>query len=449
MTGIQPDAERGRIGVRGAPPGHSRHSPIPQSPNWARPEWRLREELEGVRGLVLWQLLRDVLLWSKFSPPDRHSLFHKVNTQQEKWLSGAVEDTPELTNAVASLRLVSDIPETVDAASVASACQEIWQWAEMNNLRETALQFAEAAAHVEPLSSSRCYTAGRLCRIAADHARGVMWFRRAERVARRAVPPSEIDFANAHLGWGILEHDRGNFTEAETHFRRARRAAFRMGRHSLAAAAHHNLLVLYMDWERLPDALDQADKAATFYPAKHPRVPAVACDIGYLWLRLGHFSTATYLFGRALPWITVPSDRVVVLSLYARAAAANRDRVRFERLAERALRLITERNDRSDAALYHLAEGARSYEQWSRAEELAAQALALARTRNDKAVVTDAESLLAGIVERSSGDVDTVPDEGGDVDRITHKVLTKLRRMPAPESLDPEAAFFPENYPPD
>ncbi len=41
-----------------------------------------------------------------------------------------------------------DIPETVDAASVASACQEIWQWAEMNNLRETALQFAEAAAHV-------------------------------------------------------------------------------------------------------------------------------------------------------------------------------------------------------------------------------------------------------------------------------------------------------------
>jgi hypothetical protein len=77
------------------------------------------------------------------------------------------------------------------------------------------------------------------------------------------------------------------------------------------------------------------------------------------------------------------------------------------------------------------------------------QALALARTRNDKAVVMDAESLLAGIAERSAGDVDTVPDEGGDVDRITHKVLTKLRRMPAPESLDPEAVFFPENYPPD
>lgn len=62
-------------------------------------------------------------------------------------------------------------------------------------------------------------------------------------------------------------------------------------------------------------------------------------------------------------------------------------------------------------------------------------------------MVTDAESLLAGIAERSSGDVDTVPKEGGDVDRITHKVLMKLRRMPAPESLDPEAVYFPEPYP--
>ena len=118
------------------------------------------------------QFLRDVLLWSEVTPADRYGLFRKVNAQQEKWLSGAAEGTPELTNAVASLRLLSDIPETVDAASVASACQEIWQWAEMNNLRETALQFAEAAAHVDPQSSSRCFTAGRLCRIAAEHAEG-------------------------------------------------------------------------------------------------------------------------------------------------------------------------------------------------------------------------------------------------------------------------------------
>jgi tetratricopeptide (TPR) repeat protein len=404
-------------------------------------------ECSPALGVVLWQALRDVLLWNTVDPGDRANLFWPARSAEAEWVSQAELDAPEIAGSLRDLRTFMENPESAKPEHVAEVCARVWQWAEVRGMRETALEFAEAAARVDFQASSRSYTAGRLCRSAAEYERGILWFRRASRLARRAGPPSEIDFANAHLGWGHLEHDRGNLPQAEVHFWKACRAALRHGRHSLAAAAYHNLLILSVDAERPDDAAVFALKAIHLHPAKHPRLPVLAFDVGFLWLSKGHFSAALYLFNKVLPWIVSAPERSLALALFARSAAAVRDRIRFERAVGEVMKLAQGNNERADAALFHLAEGARSFEQWDRAKELAEQAREFARFRRNGVVLPLTERLIGEIAERRLGDVDIVPDEGGFVDRVTSKVMAKLRKQPAPEPRDPGAGLFPERYP--
>ncbi len=436
------EAPRRRIG---APPGHGRFPPVPPPPRWVRSEWEILDEQTGALGLTLWQALRDVLLWNDTDPQERRGLFRPLHAAQQDLLARAIAAAPELADALRDLAQLSAVPESADAARVAAACEAVWMWAEERGMRGTALQFAEAAAKLEPKSSSRSFSAGRLCRRAADYERSVIWFRRAERLAKRASPPSNIDFANAHLGWGVLEQNRGKATLAEKHYCRAGRAALRSGRRSLAAASHHNLLMLYIDVDKLSKAAEHAEHAIDLYPVKHPRIPFLAFDIGHLWLRFGHFSSSMYLFTNALPWIE--GDPMNGLAYLARAAAAVRDKVRYERLVGRLLQMTTPEDSRTPATLYHLAEGARSFEQWERAEELALRATEYARARGDQSILDLANCLLQKLSVREAGDLDVVPDEGGAVDRVTSKVLRKLRKATVPGTIDPRTVLFPERYP--
>ena len=437
------------------PPGH-RSSPAPRRvgrlpppspPTWPRPEWKLLDEVPGALGVTLWQAVRDVLLWNRISPGERAELFAPPSASTLEQRARAVSEAPEMAGALGELEGVAVAPEVADKSRVLAACEQLWKWAESRGLHETAIQFAEAAARLEMESSSRAYTAGRLCRAVGDHQRAVVWFHRAARLARLAEPPSEIEFATAHLGWGILEHDRRNFLAAEWHFLKARGAALQRSNHSLAAAAHHNLLLVCLDAGRTQDAVKHAAHTIDLYPRKHPRIPVVACDIGYLWMKLGYFSAAIYLFSRSLRWMLVPGERAIVLAFYARSAAAVRDRIRFERLSERAAQIVAQERQRADTVLYHLGEGARSFEQWDRAQTLATEARSLARARGNGTMVSLAERLLEEVTQRKPGDVDTIPEEGGNIDRITRLVLRKLRSVPAPESLDSGTALFPEYYP--
>lgn len=218
-------------------------------------------------------------------------------------------------------------------------------------------------------------------------------------------------------------------------------------RTALPSAAYHNLLILAVDAGRLDDAAEFALKAIRLHPAKHPRLPILAFDIGFLWLSKGHFSAALYLFNKVLPRIILSSERVLALALFARSAAAVRDRIRFERAAGEVMKLVPANSERADTALYHLAQGVRSFEQWERAKELAEEAVELARFRHNGIVSTLTRRLLDQISERELGDVDVVPEEGGFVDRVTAEVLAKLRKQPAPEPHDSGVGLFPERYP--
>lgn len=403
----------------------------------------------GPLGFVLWRTISDVLLWTSSTPAERGSLFRAPGTGRDESMAYATLDAPEIRGPLQVLRTVTVVPDLADEAALAEACAAIAAWAERQGMGETSLQFAEAAARLESEVSSRSYTAGRLCRRMGDHARSAIWYRRAARLARRAhqagIKGSEIDFANAHLGLGNLELDLGHFEQAERHYWKAIRAALRSGRKSLAAAGHHNLLALMIAARRIPKAQEHAREAALLYTAGHPRFHGLAHDVAFLWLWQGHFSSALPILEKVLPWFAGGQDRIAVLASIARCAAAVRDHIRYQRTASNVLAMAAADAELADSSLYHLAEGARSFWDWERAEKLALRARELARQRGNTPVIELTDALLAAVAEHQPGDVDIVPEEGGSVDVTREMILAKLQKLPAPEPSS--GAVPPERYP--
>jgi len=396
----------------------------------ARPSLRVLDEVPDARAAYsFWRILADLEV---STDPETAPLF----------AAGAgLELPPELEDAAGVLARRADHA----AAEVAAACAAVWEWAEERGWVELALQFAEAAARLEPESSARASTAGRLCRRRSERIRGTLWFRRAARLARVShARTAEVDFAIAHLGWGNLESDLGRFDEAERHAEKGRRAALRVGRRSLAASAYHDLMTIRIHSSRLDEAAELARSAVAFYKAEHPRVPALAHDIAFLWARQGFFSSAAPLYEAVLPLIHLDTERGVVLANQARAAGACRDRLRYERAYQATERLRQAGETVPASAFYHLAEGCRSFEEWNRAEQCCLLALRLAGERGNALTVAQAQQLLAELRARVRGDRDVVPPEGGEVDRLRESLMRKLRRHAAAR---PARPVPPEKYP--
>jgi tetratricopeptide (TPR) repeat protein len=276
-----------------------------------------------------------------------------------------------------------------------------------------------------------------------------MWYWRAARLARRAhklgVKGSELDFANAHLGLGNLELDRGFYEQAERHYGKAIQAALRVGRKSLAGAGYHNLLALKIATKNFGEAQKYAREAASHYPADHPRIPILAHDTAFLWFWQGYFSSALLILEKVLPWVDRQRERIIVLASLARCAAAVKDHIRYERAAADVLAMAAENDELADSSLYHIAEGARSFWEWDKAEKYTSRALKLAQERDNAAIAALAESLLDAIRAHKLGDVDTIPAADSETDTITTLILRKLQKQPAPA--ENSRAVPPEYYP--
>ncbi|HEU0052916.1 MAG TPA: tetratricopeptide repeat protein [Longimicrobium sp.] len=355
----------------------------------------------------------------------------------------AVLETPDLKDAVQTLWIVQRMPELVDYIALADACGTVAEWAEARDMKETAVQYAELAARLQPDSASRAFTAGRLSRRMAETQRAGVWYWRSARLARRAN--NNIDRANAHLGLGNLEHDLGHYSTAERHYWKAARAALRNGRKSLAAAAFHNLLGVTYETGRPAEALEHLRRATEFYGQDHPRFPPFVYDAGFYLLREGFFSSALLVFQKVLPWVETERVGILARSAYARAAAAVKDHIRFHRMSNVVLSMVAVDDEGSANALYQLAEGARSFLDWERAKALATRALELAK-RSDASTIPFAESLLRAIDTKAPGDLDRVPEEGDPVDWITQEIMRKLDHRTTPPG---SRAVPPEHYPTD
>ena len=136
---------------------------LPPPPRAPRPDWEVVAELSGGPvGLLLWMRLRDVSVWSGVSPAERIGLFGPVCPEHEDWERQAA-GIEAIAQSVRVLSALARYPDIVKEAEIGRACATISGWAMATDKRETALQFAEAAAIADPYNAMLCAEAGAAC----------------------------------------------------------------------------------------------------------------------------------------------------------------------------------------------------------------------------------------------------------------------------------------------
>lgn len=404
---------------------------IPPAPGWrvdaqGRPEgWPVLDDLDGALGLTLWRALRAVWMWVD-TPPERRTGLSQEPTRgvRERFAYAAV-DAPELARAFGTFALLARSADLLNAAQVGDACEAVHAWAEARGLTETSVHFAEAAARADADNPSRANLAGRTCRRASLNDRAAVWFVRALRLAVRGKRRREA--IRALLGYGALLKKLGQYLEARRMFAKAARRALRHGRRRQAAEAHHDLLTIEAEVGTVPAAVTQAMRALHLYPLQHPYLPALAHELGYLLVRLGHFSAAVPLLGMAAPRAARPAVAALEWSTLAWAAAGSGRSQRYHEAERQALQLVSLHDEFASAVMLHLAEGARQIGNWSRAERYAIHAAEAARNRKEVVLEREALELQAAIAQRRVSPSDSDPPDLPRIEQFTHRLEARLR----------------------
>jgi hypothetical protein len=172
----------------------------------------------------------------------------------------------------------------------------------------------------------------------------------------------------------------------------------------------------------------------------HPRIPALAHDVAFLWGKMGYFESALPIYTAVLPTLESHAERAVVLGNIARAASASGDLLSYEKAKRELLTTLDSGGEVPISALYHFACAAVNAQDWSLAERLGTMVQARAPERYGH----DAEELSQRIRARGAGDENREPQGDPHVDDIRAVVLKKLQVHTAPGA--PEAVC-PEKYP--
>lgn len=405
------------------------------APAWPRPDHRLLLEAEGALGYVLWQRARDVRLWASFRDAAPKGLFRPLTPQRQRLSAEAAREAPEIVEALSTLDALVSAPEKAAPGPVGAACAQISAWGEERSRFEIALTFAEAAAAAEPYSARAAATAGQLCtHVQADpageamEARAVTWLHRAARLARRGRDWEW--YIRAHIRLGRLTYILGNYSRARRLYNRAGWMADWFGRRELAGKAHHDLAAIESHVGPYAAAERHARKALKLYPVHHPRLPYLVHDYGFALMRNCYHAVALQLLEAA--WNHIPPDnRLVINGTLARVSGGLRDRLRYEQAASRAV-LLAELSEYGAAWAYiHLAEGARCFGEWDRAEAYAGVGLAMAQRRREMDAQRVAYDLLDAITTRTPAPAAReAPQSATEMAALCLERLRKLREGP-------------------
>ncbi len=396
------------------------------------------EEVPGELGLLLWQALRDVLLWSETPAGQRSSLFRSTATPVDPLRQGSLlhltEATPEAGAALASLLELARSPRHLDTAVTSANCAAIAAWAEASGYPSTALSFAQAAAVALPTDPELALAVGQVAARNGDIARAELWLRRTIGLARRARAWRPYSCAFSALG--RLAQDRGNLPAAHRLHLRALRGARRGGMRAEQALALHDLFAVAVEAGRPAHAERFARQALSTYSKRNPRLVLLAHDIAYFWMEAGHFGQALALFESVAPLVTDPVEQLWVHANLMRAAAGARQSDRADQAAQLVRRWCL------DAALQagvaraqlELARGELQLGRWEAAQTAAEQALRAARDRREGRTTLSAEALLEAITAaRAAGrpaPTPVVPPADSPDRTLTEALLASLRELP-------------------
>lgn len=345
------------------------------------------EEAGGEIGALLFQRVRDVMLWAGTVPEERDGLFAATRESSR---------VPEAGLAIREeLQVLEEMvrqPAAADPVRVATACAGIYTWALDQVYYASAAEFAAAGALAAPREPMFAVYAGRAARSGAAYENGVQWFQRAISVARRRGKMAA--YVVALLGWSRLEVERADLSKARTLLIRAWKYSRRNKLRQLAAECRHDLLALAIATRQWDDAAAHAQVALELYGPRSKNIFALAHDWALVWVEEGFYSIALPLLETVLPYLRGPSARLLALSSIARAAAAAGDRETHALAVQASVRLTGNHPESTPVALVYLAEAARLIGDGDRAHEFALRGRDAARARDDRVVSQLAETLL-------------------------------------------------------
>lgn len=353
----------------------------------------LLREHPGALGAVLWKSLRDVCAWTGATPEERAALFPSAAAEaRAAEIAGAAAE-PELWAPLLVVQQLLACPGNVDHPRLVHACRAIARWGERRGFTAVQLAFVQAAACLVPEHPRLAYAVGRLARDRGEYARAESWLRTAIRLARGT---DWHTYALAYLSLGTLYMQLGNLPAARTVTLRGYRTSVRRRLRALRGAALHNLFVLAAEGGDYPRAHAYARSALQCYGDGHPRLPALAYDLGCMWFLSGHFDRALPVLEAVLPHVPETVERALGLSNTARAAAGCGDAAKFEHYWTLATTVAEQYGEHATVAQVwlNLARGAVSLRQRHRALAAAQRARELAHLLRLNQIQVEAEAVV-------------------------------------------------------
>lgn len=396
------------------------------------------EEVGGPAGLLLWQSLRDALLWADVAPDERPHLFTPGAEQTRVELIEAAAPSPGVEGPLREMARLLSAAAGASAGELAAACAAVSAWAGAAAHPATALAFAQAAATLTPRDASAAFGVGSLALGCREQARAETWFRRAVALARQAG--DWRTYAAAFLEMGRLNRARGNLPAGRRLLQRAVRAARRNGLREVEGMGMHELFVLAIQGGPEDEARALARGAFDAYGPGHPALPRLAQDLARWWMALGHFARAGNVLRAVLPHVSAPRARLAVHAGLARAAGGVGDHEGFRAGWDRVFALLDDAGAREHAAepLLQVAHGAASLGLWDRAEKAAREAVEVGGRRVEARVRTAAEALVESVRRHRTAETRTEalqPPASTAADaRLATELIRSLKEAPADRS---------------
>jgi tetratricopeptide (TPR) repeat protein len=285
------------------------------------------EENAGSIGILLWDVVRDVVLWSSSPRSELGELFAPAAERMRMTSILTAEIDARLEASLAVLARLVGSPDGANRERAAMACREIAQWADECGALATAYGFAHAAALCCPGDARLSYEAGRFARRRAEYGTAHAWLGRAVLLGRQL---SDWDsYAIAYSGLGNTFRQRGDYPRARKFHLRCLRIAREHQLRSIEGGACHDLCSLALGNGDLDTVLTYAKQAYNAYGPSDERLPGLANDVAYEWLEHGFYRQALEVFEAVRPRFK-HDQRIAVISNICRAAAGIRDVARFD-----------------------------------------------------------------------------------------------------------------------
>lgn len=358
-------------------------------------------ELPDDLGLLLWKTVRSIRLWAEL-PPERRSAAFTGRAHADR------------LDAIAALAIDPDLRESMETAAsvlsgrdlhleaVVTACRLIASWADQRAALGTALEFTQAAAMLMPTDAELVHTVAWLARRRGEFARAESWYRQAIAVARRTH--DWISLAGSYLGLGATFLQRGSHSAARLTLVRGVRAATRHSLWEERALLSHELARVAMTTDRPAEAVRSGRAALEAYGAAHPRLPALAADLGVYWVRAGHYEEGGRVLFAMDPAPLDPPERLARASALALASASAGDVVAFDAAWREADELLRSPSLGRETAIawLDLARAAAAVGDAERARTAVERASRSAEVRGETALRGEADDLLRRLSEESA-----------------------------------------------